>query len=38
MKHSIRLRLILIVSVMLVFAIVSIFLANIFLLPGLTVL
>ncbi|MBQ4463975.1 MAG: hypothetical protein II915_06130, partial [Eubacterium sp.] len=34
MKHSIRLRLILIVSVMLVFAIVSIFLANIFLLPG----
>ena len=34
MIHSIRVRLILIVSVMLVLSIVSIFLANIFLLPG----
>lgn len=33
MKHSIRIRLILIVSLMLILAIVSIFLANIFLLP-----
>ena len=34
MRHSIRLRLILIVSLMMIFTIVSIFIANIFLLPS----